>query len=137
MAILLIILATVFVCGLALHGYKQYKIRVLHRMSENEYSVAVTLWEYACVVKESISVAIRKSGGLLEFEKIAVPHSHGYTLSLELIGTYFRVHAVPVKYNKTGRLSFLADNTLTVRAADHFGKQASPDDPEYKGNAGE
>jgi hypothetical protein len=136
MAIILIIIATVFVGALGLHFYKQYRLRQERRISENEYEVAVTIWEYSVLVRDSINAAVLKSGGVLEFAKIAVPHSQGYDLSIELIGTYFRVHATPRKYDKTGRLSFLADNTLTVRAADHQGAQAEMDDPEYKGNKG-
>jgi hypothetical protein len=133
MEIILVILAAVFVGALAMHGYKQYKIRLRKRISQNEYGVAVTIWEYACKVKENINIAMRKGNGVLDYSLIAIPKSDGYHLSLELIGTYFRVHAVPDKYNKTGRLSFLTDNTLTVRAADHLGKQASTEDPEYDG----
>ena len=130
----LIILAAVFIGGLTMHALKQYQLRLKQRISDNEYNVAVKLWEYACVVEKSINQAIRKSNGVLEFARIAIPTSDGYHLSLELIGTYFRVHAVPTRYNRTGKLSFLTDNTLTVRAADHLGRQASADDPEYKGD---
>ena len=135
--IILVILATVFVGALAMHAFRQYKLRLRQRMSDNEYNVAVRIWEYACVVDEQIHHAIRKGKGVLDFARITIPTSEGYHLSLELIGTYFRVHAVPNKYNKTGRLSFLTDNTLTVRAADHLGRQAGADDPEYKGEGAE
>jgi hypothetical protein len=133
MAIVLIILASVFVGALGLHAYKRYRVRQQHRMDDNEYQAAVTVWEYSRVVEDSIASAVRTGEGVLDFAKISVPHAQGYKLSLELIGTYFRVHAIPNKYNKTGQLSFVADNTLMVRAADHFGAQASADDPEYKG----
>ena len=133
MMIILIILASVFVGALALHAYKQYKLRQRHRINDNEYKAAVTVWEYSRLVEDSIESAIRTGEGVIDFAKITVPHAQGYALSLELIGTYFRVHAIPNKYNKTGQLSFVADNTLTVRAADHMGGTASADDPEYKG----
>jgi hypothetical protein len=133
MVIILIIFAAIFLGVLGLHGYKQFKIRQQRRISENEYNVAVTLWEYARKVKSQIDGMIRQGTGVLDFAKITVPHSQGYRISLELIGIYFRVYAVPARYNITGRLSFLTDNTLSVRASDRGGQQASSDDGEYKG----
>ena len=135
MAIVLVILTAVFVGVLGVHAYKQFKIRQQRRMSENEYNTAVTLWEYACLVKEHIDTSVRQRAGVLDFKKITVPHSQGYKIWLELIGNYFRVYAVPAKYSRTGRLSFLTDNTLSVRASDRSGQQASSEDGEYKGDA--
>ncbi|MEK6302541.1 MAG: hypothetical protein AABO41_17660 [Acidobacteriota bacterium] len=135
MVIILIILAGVFVCSLGLHGYKQLQIRRGKRMSQNEYNTAVTLWEYARLVREQIDGAVHQGKGVLDFTTITVPHSQGYRVSLELIGTYFRVYAVPNKYNRTGKLSFVTDTTLDVRAADRAGNPASADDPEYQGEA--
>jgi hypothetical protein len=135
MVIVLIILAAVFLGVLGLHAYKQYKIRQQHRISENEYNTAVTLWEYARKVKSQIDATFRQGTGVLDFTKITVPHSQGYRISLELIGGYFRVYAVPARYNITGRLSFLTDNTLSVRASDRAGQQASCEDGEYKGES--
>src|SRR5215217_7111970 len=117
-ALILIILAAVFVGALGLHAYKQYRIRQQERMSQNEYDVALTIWEYARAVKSQIDGAIQQGTGVINFTKITVPHSHGYKISLELIGSYFRVYANPNRYARTGRLSFVADNTLVVRAAD-------------------
>src|SRR4029077_14573784 len=105
------------------------------RMSENEYNVAVTLWEYAKLVKQQLDSATRLGTGVLDFNKMTVPHSQGYRISLELIGAYFRVYAVPSRYNRTGRLSFLTDNTLSVRASDRSGQQSTSEDGEYKGDA--
>lgn len=136
MAIALVLLAIVFIAVLGVHSYKQLKIRQERRMSENEYNTAVTLWEYARLVKEHVDAAIRQGAGVLDFTKITVPHGHGYKISLELIGAYFRIYAVPDKYNSTGRLSFLTDNTLSVRASDRAGHQASTEDGEYKGDTG-
>jgi hypothetical protein len=133
--IILIILAGVFVCALGLHGYKQLQIRRERRMRENEYNTAVTLWEYSRLVREQIEGAIRQGKGVLDFTTITVPHSQGYRVSLELIGSYFRVYAVPNKYNRTGRLSFVTDTTLSVRAADRGGNPACADDSEYEGEA--
>ena len=135
MVIILIILAAVFLGVLGLHAYKQYKIRLQHRISENEYNTAVALWEYARRVKSQIDATIRQGTGVLDFTKMTVPHSQGYRISLELIGAYFRIYAVPARYNITGRLSFLTDNTLSVRASDRAGQQASSEDGEYKGES--
>jgi hypothetical protein len=135
MAIILVVLSAVFVCALGLHLYKQFKIRQQQRISENEYAVAVTIWEYARLVKSQIEEAIRQGTGVIDFTKITVPHSQGYKVSLELIGSYFRVYAIPGSYAKTGKLSFVADNNLIVRAADRAGEQATSDDPEYKGDS--
>ena len=135
MAIVLVILAAVFVGVLGVHSYKQYKLRQERRMNENEYNAAVTSWEYARVVKDSIDVAIRQGTGVLDFTNIKVPHTQGYEISLELIGAYFRVYAVPARYNKTGRLSFLTDNTLSVRASNRSGQPATTEDGEYQSDA--
>lgn len=135
MAIALVILAAVFIAVLSVHSYKQFRIRLEQRMSQNEYNAAVTLWEYARLVKEHVDTAIRHGAGALDFTKITVPHSNGYKISLELIGVYFRIYAVPDRYNKSGRLSFLTDNTLSVRASDRAGQQAFSEDGEYKGDA--
>jgi hypothetical protein len=136
MVIILIILAAIFVGVLGAHAYKQFKIREQQRMSENEYKIAVTLWEYARLVKQQVDGAARHGTGVLDFTKITVPHSQGYRISLELIGGYFRIYAVPDRYNRTGRLSFLTDNTLSVRASDRAGQQSTSEDPEYKGEQG-
>ena len=135
MAIVLVILAAVFVGVLGVHSYKQYQLRQERRMNENEYNAAVTSWEYARVVKGSIDAAIRKGTGVLDFTNIKVPHTQGYEISLELIGAYFRVYAVPARYNKTGRLSFLTDNTLSVRASNRSGQPATTEDGEYQSDA--
>jgi len=135
MLIVLFILTTVFVGVLAAHGYKQFKIRQLRQMNENEYNAAVTLWEFAKLVKAEIDSAIRRGGGVLDFTNIAVPHTEGYQVSLELIGVYFRIYAVPTRYNRTGKLSFLTDNTLSVRASDRTGQQATSEDAEYSGDS--
>lgn len=89
--------------------------------------------DYARQVREQIDDATRQGEGVLDFTAITVPHSQGYRVSLELIGSYFRVYAVPNKYNRTGRLSFVTDTTLSVRAADRAGNPASSEDDEYEG----
>jgi hypothetical protein len=135
MAIILVVLSAVFVGALGLHAYKQYKARLRQRVSENEYAVAVTIWEYARLVKAEIDDSIRQGSCVLDFTRITVPHSQGYRVSLELVGSHFRIHATPDRYAKTGKLSFVADNTLVVRASDRSGEQAAADDPEYQGDA--
>jgi len=132
MAIVLVVLAAVFLGVLGVHTYKQYKLRLERRMNENEYNAAVTSWEYARLVKDALDTAIRQGTGVLDFTKITVPHTQGYKISLELIGGYFRVYAVPVRYNRTGRLSFLTDNTLSVRASNRSGQPATAEDGEYQ-----
>src|SRR4030095_3919076 len=132
MAIVLVILAAIFVAVLGVHSYKQYKLRLERRMNENEYNAAVTSWEYARMVKDAVDTAIRQGSGVLDFTKITVPHTQGYQISLELIGAYFRVYAVPARYNRTGRLSFLTDNTLSVRASNRSGQPATAEDGEYQ-----
>src|SRR5215208_2178141 len=107
-ALILIILAAVFIGALGLHAYKQYRIRQQERMNQNEYDVALTIWEYARAVKAQIDDAIQQGTGVIDFTKITVPHSQGYRVSLELIGSYFRVYAIPDRHAKTGRLSFVA-----------------------------
>ena len=97
--------------------------------------MAVALWEFAGVVKTQIDDAMRKGTGVLDFTNIIIPSSQGYKVTLELIGTYFRLYSVPIKYARTGRLSFLTDNTLTVRAADRAGEHATTEDAEYKGDS--
>ena len=52
-----------------------------------------------------------------------------YRFELEVAGDHFEVSATPKTYGKTGRRSFLLDQTGTVRAADHKGEPASTEDP--------
>lgn len=133
--VLVMIVAAVFIGVLGVHGYKQFRLRQQHQMSENEYNAAVTLWEFGRSVKDRVDRTIREGSGVLDFTTITVPHSQGYQISLELIGAYFRVYAVPSRYNRTGRLSFLIDNTLSVRASDRAGQKATSEDGEYRGDA--
>jgi len=135
MAIILVIVTAIFVGALVLHAYKRYKIRQRQRIEESEYQTALTIWDFARLVKAHIDEAIHQGTGILDFTSISVPHSQGYKVSLELIGSYFRIYATPDRYARTGRLSFMADNTLAVRAADRAGNQATSDDPEYKGDS--
>jgi hypothetical protein len=103
------------------------------RMVENEYNVAVTLWNYGRLVKSQLEETVRRSSGVIDFYKITVPHSPGYRVVLELSGYRFRVFATPEQYHRTGRLSFYTDNEVTVRASDRAGEPATGEDPEYEG----
>jgi hypothetical protein len=133
MAIVLLILASIFVAALALHAYKHLRQMRHNRMVENEYNVAVTLWNYGRLVKSQLEETVRRSSGVIDFYKITVPHSPGYRVVLELSGYRFRVFATPEQYHRTGRLSFYTDNEETVRASDRAGEPATGDDPEYEG----
>lgn len=133
MAIILIILAAAVLILAGWYGFRYYQEQIERRMSENEYNTAVTLWEFAKQIKSEIDQVMRAGNDVLNFSNITIPSSAGYRLTLELMGTYFRVHAVPMRYARTGRLSFVADTTLTVRAADHQGQSAAIEDEEYQG----
>ena len=133
MAIVLLILASIFVAALGLHAYKHIRQLRHNRIVENEYNAAVTLWNYGRLVKGQLDEMVRHSTSVIDFYKITVPHSPGYRLILELSGYRFRVFALPEQYHRTGRLSFYLDNAVTVRASDRSGEPATEDDPEYEG----
>ena len=67
MVIALLIIATVFLGVLAVHSYKQFKIRQQRQMNENEYNAAVTLWEFGRFVKIEVDSATKRSAGVLDF----------------------------------------------------------------------
>jgi hypothetical protein len=133
---MVIVIITLSVISVAALGFQAYK-RVLQlrekRMTDNEYEAAVTLWKYSTVLRTELDQALRKSQGVLDYSKITVPHSQGYKVTLELEGYSFRVNGIPERYNRSGRLSFYVDNTLTVRSGDHKGDPASEQDGEYAG----
>jgi len=52
-----------------------------------------------------------------------------YKFDWDISADRFEVSATPRSYGKTGRRSFLLDQTGTVRAADHKGEPANTDDP--------
>ena len=134
MVIILIILTSVFLVAIGLHVYKRVVQMREARMAENEYNTAVALWSFARVVKSNIDEALRQGSGVLDFTKIMVPHCQGYHVTLELAGYTLRVCGVPVKHNRTGRLSFFIDNSLVLRAGDHLGQSATDQDLEYTGS---
>jgi hypothetical protein len=131
MIIIFIILGLAALGALGFYGYRYYNEMLARRMDENEYNTAVMLWEFAKRIKSEIEKAMRPGKGVLDFTNITIPSSAGYRVSLELAGASFRVYAVPLRYTRTGRLSFITDTTLVVRAADHQGESASIEDEEY------
>ena len=52
-----------------------------------------------------------------------------YKFELDVTGDRFEITATPKSYGKTGRRSFILDQTGTVRGADHRGEPAATDDP--------
>jgi hypothetical protein len=61
-------------------------------------------------------------------EKMFLENSE-YRFEWDVAADKFEISATPRNYGKTGRRSFLIDQTGTVRAADHKGDPASTDDP--------
>jgi hypothetical protein len=134
---ILLILTIIFVAGLALHAFKRLSQLREERIRENEYNTAVTLWEFARLVKSNLDNMARKGIDVLDFSKIFVPHSHGYKVTLELSGYNFIVRGVPSQPRRSGRLSFYIDNSMTLRASVRNGENASAEDAEYTGEPGE
>jgi hypothetical protein len=54
--------------------------------------------------------------------------NYGYRIELTVSGDKFEATAVPVEYNKTGKLSYFIDQTMIVRAGDHGGGPANASD---------
>lgn len=52
-----------------------------------------------------------------------------YNFELDVATDKFEISATPKSYGKTGRRSFILDQTGTVRGADHKGEPAATDDP--------
>ena len=135
MTIILLVLAVIVVAALGLHAHKRIRELQKQRVAENEYNTAVVVWTYARLVKSQIDDSLRHSTGVIDFTNMTVPHSTGYNVSMELTGFSFRVHAAPQRYNRTGKLSFYVDNSLTVRASDRGGETATDADAEYTGES--
>lgn len=133
MIIIIVTLSAVFIAAMGFYAYKRVLQIREKRMADNEYNIAVTLWKYSTVLRTELDQALRKSQGVLDYGKITVPHSTGYKVSLELEGHSFRVNGIPEQYNRSGRLSFVVDNSLTVRSGDHQGDFATVQDDEYAG----
>jgi hypothetical protein len=54
---------------------------------------------------------------------------YGYRIDLTVSANKFEATAVPLEYQKTGRLSFFVDESALVRAGDHAGGAATVSDP--------
>ena len=54
---------------------------------------------------------------------------------LFLAGYNFKIYGVPAIYNRSGRLSFFIDNSMTLRASDRSGEEATGEDAEYTGDS--
>ena len=131
----LLITTGVFLAVAAIfYAYRRVQELRERRIYRNEYRTAVTIWDFARAVKAHTDEMMRLQTEVLDFTKIMIPHGVGYRISLELTAPQFRIFGIPERYNKTGRLSFYADNTLTIRAYDHSGRVASEGDPEYTGD---
>lgn len=135
--IILLTIAIILLAALGLFLFRQLREMRERRMAEAAYDTAVTLWGYAAQVRSELDEMLRKGSGVLSYASIAVPHSPGYKVSLELEAYRFRVHALPLKYGKTARLSLFVDESLTVRATDRAGDFATAEDSEYEGLAPE
>jgi hypothetical protein len=133
MTVILVVLAIVVLVVVAILAQRELAHRRELRIRDNEYNTAVTLWNFALIVKQRLDEMAKAQLEVLDFNNLAIPHGSGYRLSLELTGYGFVVYAVPDRYDRTGRLSFYVDRTLTVRASDHAGEAAQVTDPEYTG----
>jgi hypothetical protein len=121
-------------------------------------SIAISLKDNAVIMNEAMAVYAlnriagaqstykddKKKGryGTLEeliaeelLEKSFLENSE-YKFELDVSADKFEVSATPKSYGKTGRRSFLIDNTGTVRAADHRGEPATADDPVEQSSVG-
>jgi len=131
--IIITLVGVVLVAWAAWFGQRALKRRRLKKMSDNAYNTALTLWNFARLIKDQIDNVSRGRAEVIDFTNISVPAGTGYNVCLELAGYGFRIHAVPEKYDRTGRVSLYVDNALTVRAWDHSGQNATAEDPEYTG----
>jgi hypothetical protein len=52
----------------------------------------------------------------------------GYKIEVTVSGDKFEATAVPLEYNKTGRLSYFVDQSAIVRGGDHAGGPAKVGD---------
>jgi len=129
--IALLVISSAYV--LAFYGRRALERRRLKRMSDNTYDTALTLWNFARIIKDQLDNVSRGRAEVIDFTEISVPAGTGYNVSLELAAYGFRMYAVPERYQITGRLSLYVDNSLTVRAWDHAGENATAEDPEYAG----
>jgi hypothetical protein len=101
------------------------------QIAKNEYETATSLWTFAKTLKGHMDRRAGQDTTVLDFTQISMPKGAGYRISVELSACGFNLRALPNRYSRTGRVSFYADNTLTVRALDRGGAPACVEDPEY------
>jgi len=135
MTITLILLALIAIAALGFHLHKRMGQIRERRIKDNEHETAVVIWTFARDLKTQLDGVIREGSGVISFNNIRVPHGPGYHLTLELAGFDFRIHGLPERLAKSGRLSFFIDKSLTLRASERNGEPASTDDPEYSEDA--
>jgi len=134
--VIIIVVALVSIISLSWLGWfarSALERRRAKRMSDNAYNTALTLWNFARVIKDQLDDVGRGRAEVIDFTNISVPAGTGYNVCLELAGYGFRLHAVPERYDRTGRISLYVDDALTVRAWDRGGENATAEDPEYTG----
>jgi hypothetical protein len=131
MAIIYLLLALIALAAIGFYVHKRMGEIRERRIKENEYNTAVTLWTFARDMKVQLDEVIRGGTGVISFNNIRVPHGPGYKLTLELAGFDFRIHGLPERLNRSGRLSFYIDKSLTLRAAERNGENATEHDTEY------
>jgi hypothetical protein len=131
--IIIVLLAIILLGWLGWFGRREVERRRQKRMGDNAYNTALTLWNFARIIKDQLDAVSRGRAEVIDFTNISVPAGTGYNVCLELAAYGFRIHAVPDRYDRTGRISLYIDNGLTVRAWDRGGENASAEDPEYTG----
>jgi hypothetical protein len=131
MSSILIVLGFVAFAAIIFVVYQQIMQRREKRILGNEYNAAMTLGNYARSVKNQLDESKKLGAMRIDFQKIPVPPSPGYRVSLEMSGDTFKIHGIPKTHKKTGRLSFYIDNSLTVKASDHGGQYATDKDNEF------
>jgi len=127
----LILISGVIVAAAVVFGYRYLKERLQRQMDSNEYNTAVALWEFSRTVKARVMDVATGKVAVIDFTTLSMPRGPGYKLSLELTVSGFSIWAVPRRYGRSGRLSFYVGNAVSVRAMDHGGEPAGPEDPEY------
>src|SRR5215470_9037338 len=108
--LILLILAIALLAWLGWAGTKALEQRRRKRMSDNAYSTALTLWNFARIIKDQLDEISRGRASVIDFTNISVPAGTGYNICLELAAYGFRLHAVPEKYARTGRISLYVDD---------------------------
>jgi hypothetical protein len=125
------LLSSSAIVGFSFFAIQQYKKRQERQLRENENTAAITIRDYARTVKTLLDESKRNGISSIGFQQMAVPTSCGYHLSIELSAHTFQIYGVPDIHNKTGRLSFYADHSLILKAADNGGALATAKDDAF------